>query len=126
MKMGLAYIISSMSMFDEYSNDVLDMPEGSCFPRCYFVWSLIPFMKHHFNLKLIVNINLARYQYRKKVPQRATSFSRPVSFQRENQDAKKAPSRATSFKNSILELNPLKVIKFLDVITCRCVLTDVS
>ncbi|THU70804.1 hypothetical protein C4D60_Mb08t28860 [Musa balbisiana] len=85
-KMGLAYIISSMSMFDEYSNDVLDMPEGSCFPR---------------------------YQYRKKVPQRATSFSRPVSFQRENQDAKKAPSRATSFKNSILELNPLKLLDHL-------------
>nr|XP_009396933.1 PREDICTED: uncharacterized membrane protein At3g27390-like [Musa acuminata subsp. malaccensis] len=85
-KMGLAYIISSMSMFDEYSNDVLDMPEGSCFPR---------------------------YQYRKKVPQRATSFSRPVSFRRENQDAKKAPSRATSFKNSILELNPLKLLDHL-------------
>ncbi|CAL9131865.1 unnamed protein product [Musa textilis] len=85
-KMGLFYIISSMSMFDEYSNDVLDMPEGSCFPR---------------------------YQYRKKVPQRATSFSRPVSFRRENQDAKKAPSRATSFKNSILELNPLKLLDHL-------------
>lgn len=32
-RMGLNYIIASMSIFDEYSNDMLDMREGSCFPR---------------------------------------------------------------------------------------------
>lgn len=30
---GLCYIVASLSLYDEYSNDVLDMPEGSCFPR---------------------------------------------------------------------------------------------
>ncbi|KAG6421767.1 hypothetical protein SASPL_118324 [Salvia splendens] len=31
--LGLCYIVASVSMYDEYSNDVLDMPEGSLFPR---------------------------------------------------------------------------------------------
>lgn len=31
--LGLCYIVASLSIYDEYSNDVLDMPEGSCFPR---------------------------------------------------------------------------------------------
>lgn len=30
---GLCYIVASLSIYDEYSNDVLDMPEGSIFPR---------------------------------------------------------------------------------------------
>ncbi|GMI99115.1 hypothetical protein like AT5G40640 [Hibiscus trionum] len=30
---GLCYIVASLSLYDEYSNDVLDMPEGSCLPR---------------------------------------------------------------------------------------------
>ncbi|XP_027170230.1 uncharacterized membrane protein At3g27390 isoform X1 [Coffea eugenioides] len=35
-KMGLAYIIASISLFDEYTNDLLYLREGSCFPRpCY-------------------------------------------------------------------------------------------
>ncbi|KAK1300998.1 putative membrane protein [Acorus calamus] len=32
-KYGLAYIISVISMFDEYTNDLLYLREGSCFPR---------------------------------------------------------------------------------------------
>lgn len=31
--LGLRYIVASLSIFDEYVNDVLDMPEGTCFPR---------------------------------------------------------------------------------------------
>lgn len=31
--LGLCYIVASLSIYDEYSNDVLDLPEGSCFPR---------------------------------------------------------------------------------------------
>ncbi|KAK9053972.1 hypothetical protein SSX86_025047 [Deinandra increscens subsp. villosa] len=31
--LGLCYIVAALSIYDEYSNDVLDMPEGSCFPR---------------------------------------------------------------------------------------------
>ncbi|KAK1441179.1 hypothetical protein QVD17_07019 [Tagetes erecta] len=30
--LGLSYIVAALSIYDEYSNDVLDMPEGSCFP----------------------------------------------------------------------------------------------
>ncbi|EPS70492.1 hypothetical protein M569_04266, partial [Genlisea aurea] len=30
---GLCYIVASLSIYDEYSNDVLDMPEGSFIPR---------------------------------------------------------------------------------------------
>lgn len=30
---GLAYIIAAIALFDEYSNDLLYMREGSCFPR---------------------------------------------------------------------------------------------
>ncbi|KAF8399860.1 hypothetical protein HHK36_015731 [Tetracentron sinense] len=53
-RLGLCYIISSLSIYDEYSNDVLDMPEGSCFPRL---------------------------RYRKQRPlSRTTSFSKPDSF----------------------------------------------
>lgn len=33
MKLGFAYVVSSLAIYDEYSNDILDMPEGSCFPR---------------------------------------------------------------------------------------------
>ena len=39
---GLCYVVASLSIYDEYSNDVLGMPEGSCFPR--FVFSA--FAKH--------------------------------------------------------------------------------
>ncbi|KAJ9135414.1 hypothetical protein P3X46_032600 [Hevea brasiliensis] len=30
---GLCYIVASWAIYDEYSNDILDMQEGSCFPR---------------------------------------------------------------------------------------------
>ncbi|OIT00027.1 PREDICTED: uncharacterized membrane protein At3g27390 isoform X1 [Nicotiana attenuata] len=32
-RMGLAYILAAISIFDEYTNDLLDMREGSCFTR---------------------------------------------------------------------------------------------
>ncbi|BBN14826.1 hypothetical protein MPTK1_6g14800 [Marchantia polymorpha subsp. ruderalis] len=32
-KSGLAYIVSVIAQFDEYTNDVLHLSEGSCFPR---------------------------------------------------------------------------------------------
>ncbi|XP_042483083.1 uncharacterized membrane protein At3g27390-like, partial [Macadamia integrifolia] len=83
---GLCYIISSLSIYDEYSNDILDMPEGSCFPKL---------------------------QYRKKRPpsqtsSRTTSFSRPNSF-------RNPPSRLPSFKNSIIELKSLELLDGLFV-----------
>ncbi|KAF7827013.1 putative membrane protein [Senna tora] len=33
MKMGFAYIVSVVSLFDEYANDLLYLREGSCLPR---------------------------------------------------------------------------------------------
>ncbi|MCD7456296.1 hypothetical protein HAX54_031173 [Datura stramonium] len=30
-RMGLAYILAAVSIYDEYTNDLLDMREGSCF-----------------------------------------------------------------------------------------------
>lgn len=39
---GLAYVVSIVAMFDEYTNDVLNLNEGSCLPRYLLVsWSLV-------------------------------------------------------------------------------------
>jgi len=85
--MGLAYVASSVSIFDEYTNDVLDMAPGSCFPR---------------------------FKYRKSKDESShghnAPISRPSSFNKEKQEGKRPPSRVTSFKNSIDEFNPFKVI----------------
>ncbi|KAK4783118.1 hypothetical protein SAY86_007492 [Trapa natans] len=89
--MGLQYIVASVSIYDEYSNDVLDMKEGSCFPRP---------------------------RYRKNdgdapTPSREGSFSKHGSF------SKKPPVRAPSFKNVFLELNPLEFLDGLFE-ECQC------
>ncbi|KAF5746916.1 hypothetical protein HS088_TW06G01092 [Tripterygium wilfordii] len=81
---GLSYIVASLAIYDEYSNDILDMPEGSCFPRP---------------------------RYRKKVAMSRTashtsSFSRPNSFKRH-------PSRSGSLKNPMIDLKPLELLESL-------------
>ncbi|KAG9446341.1 hypothetical protein H6P81_012469 [Aristolochia fimbriata] len=82
--MGLNYVVSCPSLFDEYSNDVLDMKEGSCFPR---------------------------FQYQKKIPLTpASSFSRPTSFQKDRPDGKAPPSRSASFTNAIVEFKLLDLL----------------
>lgn len=78
---GLRYIVASLSIYDEYSNDVLDMPEGSCFPRPVY-------------RKEDVALESASG---------ATSFSRPDSF-------KNPPSRTMSIKNPMVELKPLELL----------------
>ncbi|XP_009340850.2 uncharacterized membrane protein At3g27390 [Pyrus x bretschneideri] len=81
---GLCYIVASLAIYDEYSNDILDMPEGSCFPR-------------------------PKYRKKAELPQtnsRAPSFSRPGSF-------RGAPSRLPSFTTPIIELKPLELIDSL-------------
>ncbi|XP_019458168.1 PREDICTED: uncharacterized membrane protein At3g27390 isoform X1 [Lupinus angustifolius] len=80
---GFRYTVAALSLYDEYSSDILDMPEGSCFPRP---------------------------QYRKKVDsspiiEHSNSFSRP-SFQ-------KAPSHSYSMKNNITELKSLELFDCL-------------
>ncbi|CAN6268296.1 unnamed protein product [Urochloa humidicola] len=85
--MGLAYVASSVSIFDEYTNDVLDMAPGSCFPR---------------------------FKYRKsKDGSSHGHISRPSSFNKDKQEGKRPPSRVTSFKNSIDEFNPFKLLDHL-------------
>ncbi|CAL5191672.1 unnamed protein product [Lathyrus oleraceus] len=80
-RFGLRYVIAALSLYDEYSNDILDMPEGTCFPRP---------------------------QYRKNDDSSlrtsgSASVSRPSSF-------KKAPSRSSSIKNNIAELKSLELL----------------
>lgn len=78
---GLCYIVASVSIYDEYSNDILDMPEGSCFYR-------------------------PRYRKKPKMPPSHTtssvSISRPSSF-------KKPPSRTNSIMAPMVELKPLEL-----------------
>ncbi|XP_051143950.1 uncharacterized membrane protein At3g27390-like [Andrographis paniculata] len=75
---GLCYIVASLSIYDEYSNDILDMPEGSCIPRP---------------------------MYRKKTISRTSSgtnsFSRPSSF-------KNQLFHTNSMNSPMLELKPLE------------------
>ncbi|XP_061355370.1 uncharacterized membrane protein At3g27390 isoform X2 [Gastrolobium bilobum] len=47
MQMGLAYIVSVVSLFDEYVNDLLYLREGSCLPRPTYRKN----MKHAFDMK---------------------------------------------------------------------------
>lgn len=81
--LGLCYIAASLSIYDEYTNDFLDMPEGSCFPRP---------------------------QYRKNAASvtssRAASFSRLQSF-------KNPPPRASSFSGPMVELKSLELVDSL-------------
>ncbi|KAL4193526.1 hypothetical protein AMTRI_Chr06g199960 [Amborella trichopoda] len=85
---GLAYIMSAISLYDEYTNDVLDMREGSCFPRP---------------------------QYRKKKPSLSGSLSRPASFMKEKPEGRGPPLRAQSFRDSMVELKPLEVLDHIFV-----------
>jgi len=88
LSLGLSYVVSSVSIFDEYTNDVLDMAPGSCFPR---------------------------FKYRKdEASSHGGSLSRPTSF-KDNHDVKKAPQRVTSFKSSFDEFNPFKLLDLLFV-----------
>lgn len=75
---GLCYIVASVSIYDEYSNDILDMPEGSCIPRPRYTNKLQSQSSLH-----------------------STSFSRPNSF-------KNPPARMGSSNSSMLELKPLE------------------
>ncbi|KVI09278.1 hypothetical protein Ccrd_012418 [Cynara cardunculus var. scolymus] len=114
--LGLCYIVASLSIYDEYSNDILDMPEGSCFPKPMY-----------------------RKNAGSQPGSRTSSFSRPVSFKnppsrsrlitiKEIDDAKsgKASGRVISIEDNVTEitsanrpkdtfydwfLNPLLVIK---------------
>lgn len=82
--MGLRFIIASLAIYDEYSNDILDMPEGSCFPRL---------------------------TYRKKAEMLPTT-SRTPSFSK-HRSLRNAPSRTVSINNPMIELKPLELMDSL-------------
>ncbi|KAJ8749972.1 hypothetical protein K2173_013887 [Erythroxylum novogranatense] len=65
---GLCYIISSLALYDEYSNDVLDMPEGSCFPR----------PNYRKKSELSKTDSFTRPSSFRKLPLQLTSFSEPL------------------------------------------------
>lgn len=106
--LGLRYVIAALSLYDEYSNDILDMPEGTCFPRfcsapiCSSLWLQSIFLPCVFT-----HLIFDRLQYRKKADSsqkasESTSISRPGSL-------RKAPSRSSSMKNGIAELKSFEV-----------------
>lgn len=87
---GLSYVVAALAIYDEYSNDILDMPEGTCFPRP---------------------------QYRKKADSsqrtsHSNSISRPSSF-------RMAPSRTSSMNNNIVELKSFELLDGLFKECCR-------
>ncbi|KAJ7974712.1 Steroid nuclear receptor, ligand-binding [Quillaja saponaria] len=81
--LGLQYIVAALSIYDEYSNDILDMPEGSCFPRPHYRKAELSLTTTH-----------------------AASFSRPSSF-------RDPLIRTASLKNTIIELTPLELLDSL-------------
>ncbi|CAJ2669697.1 unnamed protein product [Trifolium pratense] len=80
-KFGLRYVIAALSLYDEYSNDILDMPEGTCFPR--------PLYRKNMDSSVRASGSV--------------SVSRPNSIRR-------APSRSSSIKNNIVELKSLELL----------------
>ncbi|XP_056170072.1 uncharacterized membrane protein At3g27390-like isoform X2 [Syzygium oleosum] len=83
--LGLCYVVASLAIYDEYSNDILDMQEGSCFPRP----------------------NYRRQKARlSKTSSLAASISKPAPI-------KGPPARTVSLKDTIIELNPLELLNGL-------------
>lgn len=66
--LGLCYIISALSIFDEYTNDVLDLPEGSCFPK----------PRYRRNPGLSTSSSFSRAGSFKKQPSRSGSIRAPM------------------------------------------------
>ncbi|XP_022154178.1 uncharacterized membrane protein At3g27390 [Momordica charantia] len=88
--LGLQYIVASLSIYDEYSNDVLDMQEGSCFPR----------------------LNYRRDGQSSVDGLHTTSLSRRSSFH-------DPPSRMNSLKEPMIDLKPLELLDSLFK-ECQC------
>uniref|UniRef100_A0A9I9D8V0 Steroid nuclear receptor ligand-binding n=1 Tax=Cucumis melo TaxID=3656 RepID=A0A9I9D8V0_CUCME len=84
--LGLRYIVASLSIYDEYSNDVLDMPEGSCFPRLTY--------RRVDGQSLSAGLHTS------------ASSSRPSSF-------RDPPSRMNSLKEPMIDLKPLELLDSL-------------
>lgn len=79
--MGLHFIVAALALYDEYSNDVLDMREGTCFPRPSYKKKDASLQPHS----------------------RTPSFSRPNSFQ-------KMPSQNGSLNRPMVDLKPIELL----------------
>ncbi|CAL0299151.1 unnamed protein product [Lupinus luteus] len=77
---GLRYIIAALSIYDEYSNDVLDMREGSYFPR-------------------------PQYRKNEKLSRTTSDTNSPPRTK-----PQRVPSRTFSLKDNIAELKPLELL----------------
>ncbi|KAE8661615.1 Detected protein of confused Function [Hibiscus syriacus] len=77
---GLCYIVASLSIYKEYSNDVLDMPEGSRFPR-------------------------PKYRRNEK-----ESFSNGSSLSKSDSLKHRPPARMDSLTNTKFDLKPLELL----------------
>ncbi|XP_028218759.1 uncharacterized membrane protein At3g27390-like isoform X1 [Glycine soja] len=80
---GLGYIVAAVSLYDEYSNDILDMKEGSCFPRPRY--------------RKITELKLSR------TPSRSISLPKTKSLT-------KTLSHAYSLKDNIPEFKPFELL----------------
>ncbi|KAH9312873.1 hypothetical protein KI387_027908 [Taxus chinensis] len=91
-QLGLSYIVCAIALFDEYSNDLLHMREGSCFPR--------PEYRHQ----------------RKSFSGPMQTFNAPdkentgtVNSAGNSIPKKRAPERTKSLKRSLKELKSLQM-----------------
>lgn len=82
---GLCFVVASVSIYDEYSNDILDMPEGSCFPR-------------------------PKYRRKEKEP---TAFSGPIPRLASVKNT--SSIRAGSVRIPMIDIKPLELLEALFV-----------
>lgn len=76
--MGLRYIIASLAIYDEYSNDVLDMHDGTWFPQ-YSLTSLCTkfFLVHNF-LELYFCLTRLVIHQQAFIPQESVIINIPI------------------------------------------------
>lgn len=90
--LGLAYVVSSIALFDEYTNDVLYFREGSCFPR----------LKYRRNAATLSGRFSRRYSLNKDIMDEKDGSITPGNERR-------GPQRTKSLKKSIQELNTVQI-----------------
>jgi len=90
--LGLAYVVSAIALFDEYTNDFLYMQEGSCFPRPKYRSQTMP----------LSGTLSRRYSLRTEGSNGKNGSVSPVSDMQ-------GPQRTKSFKKSIQEMKPMLI-----------------
>ncbi|XP_039131339.1 uncharacterized membrane protein At3g27390 isoform X2 [Dioscorea cayenensis subsp. rotundata] len=97
LKMGLAYIVSVISLFDEYTNDLLYLREGSCFPR-------LNYRKHQ-------NHSATPETERKKLGEqyKVENDNLRLNVNR----TKLAPQQSKTLKKAIQQLEPIQIWDWL-------------